>query len=91
MNAYLTHLNSGCVVLVLPYIILVTITLYPAGTYIGASSTDYGRLAQQLRTQSAPTAYDATAATLSVASGRLSYTFGLRGPAMTVDTVRGST
>jgi acyl transferase domain-containing protein len=39
------------------------------GAFVGASSTDYGRLAQQLRTRMAPTAYDATAATLSVASG----------------------
>jgi acyl transferase domain-containing protein len=32
------------------------------------------------------TAYTATGNTLSVASGRISYTFGLRGPAVTVDT-----
>ena len=32
------------------------------------------------------TAYTATGSTLSVASGRISYTFGMRGPAMTVDT-----
>ena len=32
------------------------------------------------------TAYTATGNTLSVASGRISYTFGLRGPALTVDT-----
>src|SRR5687767_7809444 len=34
----------------------------------------------------AVTAYSATATTLSVVSGRLSYTFGLKGPAMSVDT-----
>ena len=32
------------------------------------------------------TSFNATASALSVASGRLSYTFGLRGPAVTVDT-----
>ncbi|KAF5835048.1 beta-ketoacyl synthase, partial [Dunaliella salina] len=59
---------------------------HSASAFVGASSTDYGHLAQQIRSKSSPTAYDATAATLSVASGRLSYTFGLRGPAITVDT-----
>lgn len=34
----------------------------------------------------AVTAYSATATTLSVVSGRLSYTFGLAGPAVSVDT-----
>ena len=38
------------------------------------------------RLQPAATAYNATASALSVASGRLSFTFGLRGPAVTVDT-----
>ena len=32
------------------------------------------------------TAYSATGASLSVAAGRLSFTFGLRGPAVAVDT-----
>jgi acyl transferase domain-containing protein len=54
------------------------------GSYIGASSTDYLRLAISLSASS--TAYAATSGTLSVASGRISYTFGLRGPAVTVDT-----
>ena len=54
------------------------------GVYIGASSTDYLRLAAAY--SATATAFAATSGTLSVASGRLSFTFGLRGPAVTVDT-----
>ncbi|KAI8473973.1 MAG: thiolase-like protein, partial [Monoraphidium minutum] len=39
-----------------------------------------------LLSKQAATAYSATSTTLSVVSGRLSYTFGLRGPAVSVDT-----
>lgn len=59
-------------------------TLQQWGVFIGTSSADYGRLISSLNI--GVTAYNATAGTLSVASGRLSYTFGLRGPAVTVDT-----
>jgi acyl transferase domain-containing protein len=53
--------------------------------YVGTSALDYGKLAARYSRQ--PTAYTATGSlSLSVASGRLSYTFGLRGPAVTVDT-----
>ncbi|GAX72978.1 hypothetical protein CEUSTIGMA_g431.t1, partial [Chlamydomonas eustigma] len=54
------------------------------GVFIGASSSDYLRLAAVHGATSS--VFAATAGTLSVISGRLSFTFGLRGPAMTVDT-----
>ena len=54
------------------------------GVYVGMSSMDYNKLV--LRYSQAVTAFTSTGASLSVASGRLSYTFGLRGPAVTVDT-----
>ncbi|PNH02167.1 Erythronolide synthase, modules 3 and 4, partial [Tetrabaena socialis] len=55
------------------------------GVFVGTSALDYGKLAARYSRQ--PTAYTATGSlSLSVASGRLSYTFGLRGPAVTVDT-----
>lgn len=51
---------------------------------MGVSSQDYKKLLDSH--SKSITAYSATATTLSVVSGRLSYTFGLRGPAVTVDT-----
>ena len=67
------------------------------GVFIGTSALDYGKLAARIQWRSGrgrraggpapPSVYDATGSlSLSVASGRLSYTFGLRGPAVTVDT-----
>lgn len=56
------------------------------GVWVGASSADYGRTLAQVCKGGALTAYNATAGTLSVISGRLSYTFGLQGPAVTCDT-----
>ncbi|KAI8473972.1 MAG: thiolase-like protein [Monoraphidium minutum] len=54
------------------------------GVFVGISSMDYQKLAA--RYERAVTAYSATGVSLSVAAGRLSYTFGLRGPALAVDT-----
>ena len=54
------------------------------GVYIGASSSDYLRVIASHSATSV--AYAATSGTLSVISGRVSFTFGLRGPAVTVDT-----
>lgn len=54
------------------------------GIFVGVSQLDYARIAYE--TGSALNTYYATGAHLSVTSGRISYSFGLKGPAMTVDT-----
>lgn len=55
------------------------------GTFVGVSSLDYGKLAARYSRTAA--AYSATGSlSLSVASGRLAFTFGLRGPALSIDT-----
>lgn len=57
-----------------------------AGVFVGITSTEYGQLAQ--RHARGYTPYSATGhLTVSVAAGRLSYTFGMRGPSFPVDTV----
>ena len=54
------------------------------GVFVGVSSSDYEKLV--MRHTRGVTAYTATGRAASVASGRLSYTFGLKGPSLTVDT-----
>ena len=54
------------------------------GVFVGVSSTDYARLTD--RHLSGATAYSATSSALSVAAGRVSYTFGFKGPCLSVDT-----
>ena len=54
-----------------------------AGVFVGVIASDYGLGGQQTGNLEG---YRMTGSTTSVASGRLSYTFGLEGPAMTVDT-----
>lgn len=57
-----------------------------AGVFVGITSTEYAQLAQ--RHMHGFTPYSATGyLTSSVAAGRLSYTFGLKGPSLPVDTV----
>ncbi|GAA0223684.1 type I polyketide synthase [Cryptosporangium japonicum] len=55
-----------------------------AGVFVGISAQDYAGLfagaAEPIE------GYAATSSSLSVASGRIAYTFGLEGPAVTVDT-----
>uniref|UniRef100_UPI0037DA5C4D type I polyketide synthase n=1 Tax=Streptomyces winkii TaxID=3051178 RepID=UPI0037DA5C4D len=53
------------------------------GAFVGASGQDYGHLV--LASQQSMEGYSGTGTSASVISGRLSYTLGLEGPAMTVD------
>nr|WP_063817817.1 type I polyketide synthase [Herbidospora sakaeratensis] len=56
----------------------------PTGVFVGAMSSDYGpRLHQPTGVADG---HLLTGTALSVASGRIAYTLGLRGPAITVDT-----
>jgi acyl transferase domain-containing protein len=52
--------------------------------FIGISQLEYARITLEQNTP--VSAYYATGAHLSVAAGRLSYTWGLSGPAVAVDT-----
>ncbi|MEO6085972.1 MAG: SDR family NAD(P)-dependent oxidoreductase, partial [Umezawaea sp.] len=54
------------------------------GVFVGASGQDYANLV--LGSEQAMEGYSGTGTAPSVISGRLSYTFGLEGPAMTIDT-----
>ncbi|MYU12897.1 polyketide synthase, partial [Streptomyces sp. SID8361] len=54
------------------------------GVYTGVMYNDYGTLLH--RAPDGLEGYMGTASSGSVASGRVSYTFGLEGPAVTVDT-----
>ncbi len=54
------------------------------GVFVGVSSSDYEKLV--MKHTRGVTAYTATGRAVSVISGRLSYTFALRGPSLTVDT-----
>ena len=54
------------------------------GVFVGVSSSDYEKLV--MKHVQGVTAYTATGRAASVTSGRLSYTFSLKGPSLTVDT-----
>jgi len=56
----------------------------PVGSFVGIAATDYESLSH--RSGVPISAFSFTAASPSVASGRLAYIFGLRGPAVSVDT-----
>nr|CCE88379.1 polyketide synthase [Sorangium cellulosum] len=53
------------------------------GVFVGMCSTDYG---QFVRRAASHDVYSGTGNMLSTAAGRVSYTFGLQGPSMTIDT-----
>ncbi|KAK9815757.1 hypothetical protein WJX72_009061 [[Myrmecia] bisecta] len=53
------------------------------GVFVGISTPDYADLA---KAHSGISVYSATGSALSVAAGRLSYTFGFKGPSVSVDT-----
>lgn len=53
------------------------------GAYVGVASSDHGSLVKAF---TPPGAFHATSNAVSVAAGRLSYTFGLSGPSLSVDT-----
>jgi epothilone polyketide synthase D len=55
------------------------------GVYIGVSTTDYVRMRQQLGDPADMDAYQLVGEPSFIA-GRISYTFGLRGPSMVIDT-----
>lgn len=54
------------------------------GAYVGIQFMEYGHLPGSGAASLGP--YNITGAALSVAAGRLSYTFGFKGPAVSVDT-----
>jgi len=56
------------------------------GVFVGATNTDFADLVEQ-QPAAELDAYSITGNLLSVAAGRLSYTFGFQGPSLTVDTV----
>jgi acyl transferase domain-containing protein len=55
------------------------------GVFVGITTSDYGRLAVE-NDSTALDVYAMTGGVLNVAAGRLSFVFGLHGPAMAVDT-----
>ena len=57
-----------------------------SGVYIGLSNNDYAKLLGRNGGTEDIDAYAGTGSSFSVAAGRLSYTFGLQGPAVVVDT-----
>jgi hypothetical protein len=65
-------------------VVCLVVVCRSAGVFIGLSQLEYSRITLDLNTP--VSAYYATGAHLSVAAGRLSYTWGLSGPAVAVDT-----
>ncbi len=58
----------------------------PTGVFAGIAAFDYGQLQLQANDPTRIDAYFATGASHSVATGRISYVLGLKGPCLAVDT-----
>lgn len=56
----------------------------PVGVFVGISSMDYSKVMSHYLTEASP--YAGTGNALSVAAGRVSYVYGLQGPAISTDT-----
>ena len=59
---------------------------HSVGVYVGATAQDYGPRLGEHADEQGISGYLLTGGTSSVASGRLAYAYGFRGPALTVDT-----
>lgn len=59
------------------------VPLASRGVYVGLASSDYGSMVKE---HAGKSAFHATSNAISVACGRLSYTFGFRGPCLSIDT-----
>ncbi len=84
MNGCSDGASDGCLEGLSIQVATATATLGQFGVWMGTSAMDYATLAARFSPE--PTAFSATGRALSCVSGRLAYTFGLRGPAMTIDT-----
>ncbi len=56
------------------------------GVFVGISATEYGSIAREAKLDTKMGAYAVTGLPLYGSAGRLSYTFGLTGPSMAIDT-----
>ena len=56
------------------------------GVYLGISTQDYAKLEERNQTENEINAYMGTGNALSVAAGRIAFTLGLQGPAMSIET-----
>ena len=56
------------------------------GVYVGISSQDYAELLSKLPSSVSASAYSGTGNAMSTAAGRIAYSLGCEGPAMSIDT-----
>ncbi|MGK7875119.1 MAG: SDR family NAD(P)-dependent oxidoreductase [Xenococcaceae cyanobacterium] len=58
----------------------------PTGVFVGITLNDYGKIVKLAQSDSNLEPYGVTGLPLNAAAGRISYTFGLTGPSMSIDT-----